>query len=706
MKSLQRLLTISILCLWTTASFSQARVIIPDSLMINGDRDSEILLPQQPQQQIRHRHSAEADSLRKLSRMVTWRIDSRTGERIWASPDTLLHNFQHTTLPDGFSTAIGHLGTLGSPSINKIFFDQREGSHFVFNNVYFPFMRTPDNNLFVNTRVPYTRLTYQRSPFSFGTTAPHQEDRFSGRLSSNFGKTTNMTFDIDLLDARGFHRAQGVRHNNIGFSGNYLTDRIEVHGFANFGTMGQVENGGVTEVGRRWITHPHEIDRNFSSRDIPVVMPNANTWNRVGNNQFLLSGRYNLGFYIVDADTLSVDYGSREFIPVASIGFTSHYTQQFRRFLSHDTTFVNRSPNHPQQLPRPMHRIDTLYLSRMPFLYNDAVNDSIRFTSMRNVVSLSMREGFRDWVQFGLTAFLEHDMRTFSMRDFDDPSTRAEHREHAVTLGGVLSRQQSEYLLFNIRADMGVLGTNLGEFRAIGDIETRFNIAGRTTSLAAEAHIKNLRPRFLQQNLATKYFHWRDNNFGDTRRVRVGGRLHIPFTNTTLSAGVENIQNFIYFNANRDIAQYSGNIQILAGRIDQRMRFGIFNWDNHVVYQLSSNSEVIPLPTLAFYSNMYLQVPVATMTLQVGVDAHFHTRFYAPGYEPALLQFYNQRQQQIGNFPVATLYANLHLSRTRFFFMMYNAASQIIRPINAFTVPNYPINPWGLRVGLSTTFHN
>jgi hypothetical protein len=408
---------------------------------------------------------------------------------------------------------------------------------------------------------------------------------------------------------------------------------------------------------------------------------------------------------VVETDTLHHDYGSRHFVPVASIGFTSHYTQQFRRFLSHDTLYVQRPTGHPDPIP-PMQRIDTLYMSRMPFLYTGAVDDSIRFTSFRNVVSLSLREGFRDWVQFGLTAFLEHDVRTFSMRALENPAERMTHREHAVTIGGILSRRQGENLLFNFRADLGVLGANIGEFRAMGDIETGFNIAGRRTTLSAEAYIKNLRPAFLQENLHTKFFHW-NRSFGDTRRVFLGGRLHIPFTNTTVSAGVENIQNFIYFDKNRDISQESGNIQVLSARIDQRLRLGIFHWDNHFVYQLSGNDEVIPLPTLAIYSNMYLQHRFRTLTFQVGVDAHFHTRYYAPGYEPALLQFYNQRERQIGNFPIATAYANMHLSRTRFFVMWYNAATHVWRPpIDAFSLPGYPINPRGLRVGLSTTFWN
>jgi len=94
----------------------------------------------------------------------------------------------------------------------------------------------------------------------------------------------------------------------------------------------------------------------------------------------------------------------------------------------------------------------------------------------------------------------------------------AQHRESAVTLGGILNKQQGENLLFNIRADLGVLGVNLGEFRLMGDVQTGFNIAGRRTTLSAEAYVKNLRPKYLQENYFSKYFKW-NQKLGDTRRV-------------------------------------------------------------------------------------------------------------------------------------------------------------------------------------------
>ncbi|MDD4632255.1 MAG: putative porin [Proteiniphilum sp.] len=668
-----------------TAAFSQARIIMPDSSHITTSPDSLDLLPRQtsPLDHLIHDHGAEADSLQKLAQMTLWKIDVRTGNRIMAGSDTLLHNYQHTTLPDGQSVAMGFLAPTGSPSLSKIFSDREETETFVFNNAYGPYLKDPGKVLFVNTRVPYSRLNYFRA-------GPKQtrEERLEGRLTSNFGKKLNMGMDIDLINARGFYASQSVKHNNFSLFGNYISDRFEAHAFMNLGSLTNFENGGITD--ELFITNPDAIEQSFTSGDIPVKF--TNTWNSLKNNRYFLSGRYNLGYKEVTGDSLQ---GDGHFVPVASIGFSSQYTQQHRRFLSYDTAYVNVDGVQ-------MQRIDQFYDNRY---YEVAVDDSIRYTSFKNNVSLSLREGFREWVKFGLTAFLEYDLRNYSMRDSVGAGYR-QHRESAVTVGGVLNKQQGDNLLFNLQADLGLLGVNLGEFRAMGDVETGFNIAGRRTTLSAEAYIKNLRPKYLQEHYYSKYFMW-NHDFGDIRRVYVGGRLHVPFTNTTLSAGVENLQNFIYFDRDKNIQQESNSIQVLTARVEQNLRLGVFNWDNEVVYQTSSDEAVIPVPTLSLYSNMYLKTKIVNeLTLQLGVDAHYHTRYFAPGYEPALLQFYNQQEKEIGNYPISTVYANMHLKQTRFFVMFYNVATKFIKPLEYFSLPGYPVNPFVFKMGLSVNLHN
>ncbi|MFA7583382.1 MAG: putative porin [Proteiniphilum sp.] len=669
-----------------TAAFSQARIIMPDSSQITTNPDSLDLLPRQssPLDHLIHDHGAEADSLQKMAQMTIWRIDTRTGNRLPAVSDTLLHNFQQTVLPDGQSVAMGFLAPLGAPMFSKIFFDREETETFVFNNAYSYYLKEPRDLLFVNTRIPYSRISYHRA-------GPKQtrEERLDARLTSNFGKELNIGVDIDLINARGFYASQSVKHNNFTLFGNYISDRIEAHAFMNLGSLSNFENGGITD--ELFITNPQAIQQSFTSKDIPVKF--TNTWNSVGNNRYFLSGRYNLGYREIAGDSLH--QGQGHFVPVASIGFSSEFTQQHRRFLSYDTAYVDVEGVR-------MQRIDQFYKNRF---YDEAVDDSIHFTSVKNSVSLSLREGFKEWVKFGLTAFLEYDLRNYSLRDSIGPGYR-QYRESAVTVGGVLNKQQGDNLLFNLRADLGVLGANLGEFRAMGDVETGFDIAGRRTTLSAEAYIKNLRPKYLQDHYYSKYFKW-DRDFGDIRRVYVGGKLHIPFTNTTLSAGVENLQNFIYFDQDKNIQQENASIQVLMARVEQNLRLGIFNWDNQVVYQTSSHQAVIPVPTLSLYSNMYLKTKIVNeLTLQLGVDAHYHTSYFVPGYEPALLQFYNQQEKEIGNYPISTIYANMHLKQTRFFVMFYNAATKLIKPQEYFSLPGYPVNPFGLRIGLSVNLHN
>ena len=436
-----------------------------------------------------------------------------------------------------------------------------------------------------------------------------------------------------------------------------------------------------------------QIEGILSAFKTAVPVKFTDTWNKMKTNHLFFSGKYNIGYNDQKKDSL----GNGEFIPVASVIFTSHYTGQDRRFLSYDTVQVTVEG-------KEMQRIDQFYPNRF---YNTAVDDSTTFSSLKNTFALSLREGFKPWVKFGLTGYIEHELRNFSMMDsINGTIDRRKHRENSLFIGGILNKQQGENLKFNLQANLGVVGVDLGEFNLEGEVETAFAIAGKRTTLSGHAYIKNLTPNYLQKHYHSKYFWW-NKDFGNMRRVFVGGKLYIPFTNTTLSVGVENLQNYIYFDKDRNSAQYSSNVQVLTVGVEQNLRLGVFNWDNRVVYQTSGNQEVIPVPTVSIYSNMYLKALIVNeLTFQFGVDAHYHTAYFSPGYEPALLQFYNQREKEIGNYPIATVYANMHLKQTRFFVMLYNAASAVWKPRDYFSLPGYPVNPMMLKLGLSVDLHN
>ncbi|SCM57990.1 putative porin [Petrimonas mucosa] len=666
--------------LWITVcvseSMAQARVILPDSLQVT---------PRQAPHDHQHEMEEPFDTVNLVLPAATvWYLHPRSGDRLVAAMDTLKHNYQQTTIPDGYSVAGGYLGPIGSPFISKIFFEQDETSHFPFYDAYRPYNKSPEQHLFYNTRVPYANLTYQTAG-----SRPVKEQRLKALLTTNFGKRLNAGIEGDLISAKGLYRSQENKHNDWSLFGNYLSDKFESHLLASTSTVKQFENGGITD--ERFILDPESVGENFSTGDIPVKF--TNTWNKMKTNHLFFSGKYNIGYNDRSADSL----GSGKFVPVASLVITSHYTGQDRRFLSYDTAQVTIEG-------QAMQRIDQFYTNRY---YNTAVDDSVTFSSFKNSVALSLREGFKPWVKFGLTGYIEHEVRNFSMIDSVGGNIgRSKHRENSLFIGGILNKQQGEHFRFNLQANLGMAGADLGEVNLEGEVETAFNLAGKRTELSGHAYLRNITPNYLQKHYHSKYFWW-DKELEDVRRAFVGGRLHIPFTNTTVNAGVENLQNYIYFDQERTVAQHAPNVQVLTAGVDQNIRLGVFNWDNRVVYQTSSNQEVIPVPSLSVYSNMYLKALIVNeLTFQFGVDAHYHTTYFSPGYEPALLQFYNQREKEIGNYPIATVYANMHLKQTRFFVMLYNAASAVLKPREYFSLPNYPVNPMMFKMGLSVDLHN
>ena len=162
-----------------------------------------------------------------------------------------------------------------------------------------------------------------------------------------------------------------------------------------------------------------------------------------------------------------------------------------------------------------------------------------------------------------------------------------------------------------------------------------------------------------------------NENMDKEFRTRVEGELNISRWKTNLRAGVENIKNYTYFNQNAMPAQESGNIQVLSATLKQDFRLGILHLDNEVTWQKSSNETVLPLPQLSLYHNLYLLAKIAkkVLTVQLGADVRYFTKYNAPAYMPAIQNFHLQPtddQVQIGGYPIVNVYANLHLKRTRF----------------------------------------
>ena len=158
------------------------------------------------------------------------------------------------------------------------------------------------------------------------------------------------------------------------------------------------------------------------------------------------------------------------------------------------------------------------------------------------------------------------------------------------------------------------------------------------------------------------------------------------------------------------ISQNSGNINLLTAQLKQNFKLGPLNWENIVTYQNSSSQEVLPVPTLNLFTNLYLGFKIAhVLTVELGANATYFTEYDAPEYCPQLNQYAVQENPdsriKLGNFPFVDVYANMHLKRARFFVMWNNVANSVGNKMN-FLTPHYPINTSVMHIGVSWNFFN
>ena len=156
--------------------------------------------------------------------------------------------------------------------------------------------------------------------------------------------------------------------------------------------------------------------------------------------------------------------------------------------------------------------------------------------------------------------------------------------------------------------------------------------------------------------------------------------------------------------------QHDASLTVLTAQLDQKLSLGPLHWDNIITFQTSSDQDVVPLPKLNVFTNLYLQFMVAhVLRVELGASGTWFSKYNAPDFLPQLNQFAVQQnadsRQELGNFPFIDVYANLHLKHARFYIMMNNATGTNFDRM-AFLVPHYPQNRSVLRLGVSWNFFN
>ena len=398
----------------------------------------------------------------------------------------------------------------------------------------------------------------------------------------------------------------------------------------------------------------------------------------------------------------------KEFVPVTSFIHTIQFDNYRRIYQAYNTPSNYYANNYNVQ----------------EYLSGDSIYDKTRYYSLKNTFALSLLEGFNKWAKAGLKAFITSDLRHFTLPNATGIDS---YNEHNLSIGAQLSKTQGKLLHYDAIAETWLTGSDAGQMKLDVNADLNFKLFGDTLTLSANGFLYRLNPTFYYRHFHSRHAWWDNDNLSKIIHSRIQGILNYQKTRTTLRVEIDEIKNYTYFassyntvNDNRVnhaivVKQNNGLIHLLTASISQDFTFGPINWENMIIYQNSSNKTVLPVPALNIYSNLYLRFKIAhVLRCDFGADVRYFTKYYAPDYVPILGQYAiqtntdtngNDNRIEIGNYPVANVYANFHLKHTRFFIMLSHFNAGTGRK-NYFFTPHYPLNQSILRFGLSWNFFN
>ncbi len=709
--------------------------------MNNRDRFGNQIDPNTQPDNLEDSTNTEIQSL--PPKLYMWKLSETLGHRTIIPADTASLNFQSTNLVEGMFGHYNYLGNLGSPRLSRLFFEREESEPTIFMAPFSSFFTRPDQVLFTNSNVPYTNLTYYKAGNKV-----NGEERFKSYFSVNVNKQLAFGFNIDYLYGRGYYQNQSTSHFNAGLFGSYIGEKYQVQAVYNNFFLKMNENGGIADD--QYITRPENMSggkKEYESTTIPVKLEQSS--NRNKDFYIYLTQRYRLGFTrrvrntqegkpTVSAPKASSSPSSESEIsasnndialPNDSIASKSVSTLAAANDSLPSVSTADNDSLFEEEFVPVTSFIHTLKVerSRHQFrsgsepegffpedykLYKNYSNDSTTAFSVKNVFGIALLEGFNKYAKAGLTAYISHKFSRYDLMNTDTLTDmrRIRYTEQEIFVGGELAKREGKLLHYNVNGEVGLVDKAIGQFRVNANLDLNFRLWKDTVNFYARGYVSNTLPSFYMRHYHSNHYNWDNDNMDKEFRTRVEGELNISHWGTNLRAGVENIKNYTYFNQSALPEQNGGNIQVLSATLKQDFRLGVFHLDNEVTWQKTSNETVLPLPQLSLYHNFYILAKLAkkVLTVQLGADVRYFTKYNAPAYAPGVQQFHLQPTDdlvEIGGYPIVNVYANLHLKRTRIFAMMYHVNAGM-GSANSFLVPHYPINPRLFKIGVSWNFYD
>ena len=627
-----------------------------------------------------------------FKRIITWKhgrdFNSIEELRDMASDTSYNHNFNDYVFFNEDLNATW-LGVSGSPVQLYDFFKRKEEADAIFYSPYRLWNYSAEDLPQYNTKTPYTELAY------YGTLFANQEKEEANirvLTTQNITPELNLTLEFKRYGGNGMLKREDTANKTFVASTNYMGKKYLMHAGFIYNKIARSENGGI--IDEMWIR-----DTTVDAREIDVYLRDAG--NEIKRNTVFLDQTYRIPFsFIKDlkgrkerkAEEAARDsiLASGDSIAIAALAEAEKAKMEAEAALADTaridtdvtTAFIGHSSEY--SVFRKTYR-DNITDPNGKKFYNDRfyINpeqsmDSMRVMRLDNKVFVRLQPWKDDAIVSKLDVGIGDKLAnyyTFKPVDYLKGSTNVLLNSVYVYAGA--NGQYKNNLIWNAKGSYNFLGYEANDFGLEANVvfSTYPFRRARKSPLTIGAHFETTlkEPDYYQQHLFTNHYRW-DNDFSKISTTKIEASLSIPKWDLAASFGYALLGNNIYYDNLGDVRQNQNAMSVMTMNLKKNFRLWKFHLDHQALLQFSSAQDIVPLPLLALNFRYYLQFDVVkgAMQMQIGANATYTTKWYAPAYNPVLGTFHNQNEREYGNCPYIDAFVNIQWKKASIFIKVVN----------------------------------
>ncbi len=629
------------------------------------------------------------DSIRALPNF-RWHV-SRDFNRIAVEPlDTTLADFR-IDYPF-YREGVGDMaqGALGQTSLPLDYFRRPRSFDFSFADPYYAYTYDFESVPFYNTKRPLIRMGYIESGQK-----RYREENFDIMLAQNVSPTTGFNVDYKARGTRGQYAWSRTKNHNLSVAVNHTGKRYSVHAAYYNNHIEQQENGGVVGL---WAI----ADTTFQlPSGVPMKLADAEARNVYRNNAFFVTQSYGIPLQRMTESDFSMAGLSAVYI-----GHSFEYSSWSKVYTDVRADYTDERDHRDEE---------GNFVAATGSYYDDwFINPAQSRDSLyERVISNRIFVQAQPWDRNGgvgtIDAGVGLDLHTYSQFAPDDylsGSYRKVKKSSYFAYGSVRGKIK-KYVDWDADLKFFPSGYRGGDLELGAHLALTGFVRRHPLILEGRFSMERRSPSYWQENLLSNHYMW-SAPLTKENETRFEVKFSVP--DFAFEVGVRQgvAVDPIYYGSDSRIAQHDGSVGLTSVYARKDFRIGGLHLDNRVLLQWSTSQEVVPVPLLSAYLSYYYEFWVVrnVLRLQVGLDGHYHTRYKAPSYNPALSAFYNQREIEVGNYPYVDAYAMAKWKRMRIFLKYQHVNKGLFGNGEYFSVAGYPLNPGMFKIGISWGFYD